>query len=375
MSVTGDDGGWVPVFGGNLNNTYNVYDVAEDDEGVLIAATKTVSTYNTWTWKFKNDPYYSYFGSFGWTDTATAISLDRVAPPQAILKNNEKYLAGDMVLYFAAGNKIVVSATDEHYLKSFEFTKTLSTGLTGARFIAPAIQDNLFFQSATLNPQTTDAETHYFDVFVTYRKTGNASNAVDQINYKDNTSGTNVDATLTVNDFDSGTNDFVRDGDWSTITFSSLEPWVTDVTVVWEIFPDATNSTTPLADFVDENWRPGVGLAGKPFEVIWGQPVQAYAYDQVPEDRLSGQWILPLSKESEVQSSFYFSQLAGPQNTPFPPTTVGSTNNGISTLTEWCGILAYGIGGGDLETGTYPENNKLFYMIPMDRIRGFGVKV
>ena len=30
---------------------------------------------------------------------------------------------------------------------------------------------------------------------------------------------------------------------------------------------------------------------------------------------------------------------------------------------------------GDIETGTYPENNKLFYMIPMDRIRGFGVRV
>ena len=29
----------------------------------------------------------------------------------------------------------------------------------------------------------------------------------------------------------------------------------------------------------------------------------------------------------------------------------------------------------DLETGHYPESNKMFYKVPMDNIRGFGVKV
>ena len=29
----------------------------------------------------------------------------------------------------------------------------------------------------------------------------------------------------------------------------------------------------------------------------------------------------------------------------------------------------------DLETGHYPESNKMFYKVPMDSIRGFGIKV
>ena len=360
---SGDDGGWIPVYGGSLNNTYNVYDVEEDTEGVVIAMTKTSGTANTLARKYGNQPYLVWHESMTWTHTSTALGLYRVKG-SAPSNNNNNALDDDLCLVSVADNLITVTAINQHYTTNWQWTKTLTAGINGARFVSLVANDNLYTYPSTIDSSTTNATNIYFDIFTQYRRSGNPALAtVDHIPIYDNTSGTRAAAYLTTNNFDSGTTDDVRSGDWSTITFSSLEPWVTDYITCWEFIPDNTSYSTPLAEVVIEDYRLGVGIGGRAFQVKWGQDEQRNWDERtVPWSNKTGQWVQPFSYESELSSSFYFLSLAGPYNN-FNPAGLTNADTGIDIYSKWSGILAYGIGGGDLETGTggVPSLSKVDY--------------
>ena len=352
MALGNRDGGWAPVYDGALNSTYNVYDVLSDDEGIIIGATKTTSTDNTNAYKFGDEPYLGWSLRYGWTQTATALGLYRIKDNAPQL--NGEVMDGDLAIALVDDNVIYVTTINHHYTLNYEWTKTLTAGINGARFISLIANDNYYNAFPALDPDTTNTSVHYFDVIVSYRKSGDPTFAnVDHIPYKDNSGGTYVQAYLTTNEFASGTNDFVREGDWSTVAFSSLEPWAIDYNVVWEFFPDATSSTALISDVVVENWNYGSSIAGRAFQAKWGESdLSNWDIDTVPWSKRSGRWIQPMVKESELQSSFYFITMADYYNNPIPPiTTSSTTGTGIKHYSEWCGILAYGIGGGDLETG------------------------
>tara|TARA_Y100000004_G_scaffold180152_1_gene224470 strand:- start:4296 stop:8246 length:3951 start_codon:yes stop_codon:yes gene_type:complete len=359
----GEDGGWLPVYGGALNNTYNVYDIEEDTEGVVIAMTKTSGTANTLARKYGDQPYLAWHDSMTWTHTSTALGLYRVKG-SAPSNNNNAALDDDLCLVSVADNLITVTAINQHYTTNWQWTKTLTAGINGARFVSLVANDNLYTYPSTIDSSTTNATNIYFDIFTQYRRSGDPTLAtVDHIPIYDNTSGTRAAAYLTTNNFDSGTTDDVRSGDWSTITFSSLEPWITDYVTCWEFIPDNTSYSTPLAEVVIEDYRLGVGIAGRAFQVKWGQDEQRHWDERtVPWNNKTGQWVQPFSYESELSSSFYFLSLAGPYNN-FNPAGLTNADTGIDIYSKWSGILAYGIGGGDLETGTggVPSLSKVDY--------------
>ena len=90
-----------------------------------------------------------------------------------------------------------------------------------------------------------------------------------------------------------GPDDLIREGDWSSVAWGDLEPWVVDYNVCWEFFPDVTSYSTPVADIVIEDYAYGSSIAGRAFQAKWGETDDAnYTYQQIPWDRKTGRWIL-----------------------------------------------------------------------------------
>jgi len=371
-----NDGGWIPVFGGNLSviagtSSKYTYDVIGHGEGIVLAMVKTVSTDNLHLYKWGRDwleglfgeLYYTYGSAYGFTDAPDCLALQMVKKHSVTLPADD--VNGDLLLSWAQDNVITVISLTDHYEQGYTWQKTLTAGIgglpgvveanRGARFISVVPNDNNFTAYGVLDPNTTNTASIYFDVFVSYRKTGNTGvGTADHIPFIDNTNSSWELRHLTVMDTAGGPDDFIREGDWSSVAWGDLEPWVVDYNVCWEFFPDTTSVSTPVADIAIEDYAYGSSIAGRAFQAKWGETDAAnYTYQQIPWDRKTGRWIQPFAKESELQSAFYFLSVADYFNNSNAPQSINdAAGTGIKTDSEWVGILSYGIGGGDLERGT-----------------------